>query len=111
MPGPAGSSSARLARRGSYAITVARDSQDPAFAWNGHELALADASARAGPFVVVVDGRELTIGDVYAVHPAATPINGDEATAASQCQLKLAPAWRFNLAPLGGRVLRAWASR
>jgi hypothetical protein len=36
----------------------------------------------AGPYAVTVDGRELTIGDVYAVHPAATAINADEAIAA-----------------------------
>ena len=36
----------------------------------------------AGPYAVTVDGRELTIGDVYAVHPAATTINADEAIAA-----------------------------
>lgn len=33
----------------------------------------------AGPFAVIVDDRELTIGDVYAMHPAATPINGEDA--------------------------------
>jgi hypothetical protein len=36
----------------------------------------------AGPYVVEIAGRELTIGDVYAVHPRATAINGDEAIAA-----------------------------
>ena len=36
----------------------------------------------AGPYAVTVDGRELTIGDLYAVHPAATAINADEAIAA-----------------------------
>lgn len=36
----------------------------------------------AGPHVVTVGERELMIGDVYAVHPAATPINPDEAIAA-----------------------------
>lgn len=36
----------------------------------------------AGSHAVTVSGRELTIGDVYAVHPAATAINADEAIAA-----------------------------
>ena len=36
----------------------------------------------AGPYSVEIAGRELTIGDVYAVHPQATAINGKEAIAA-----------------------------
>jgi hypothetical protein len=36
----------------------------------------------AGPYAVTIGGRELIIGDVYAVHPAATAINADEAIAA-----------------------------
>ncbi len=36
----------------------------------------------AGPYAVEIAGRELTIGDVYAVHPQATAINGHEAIAA-----------------------------
>lgn len=36
----------------------------------------------AGPYAVEVAGRELMIGDVYAAHPQATAINGDEAIAA-----------------------------
>ena len=36
----------------------------------------------AGPYAVPIAGRELTIGDVYAVHPRATAINADEAIAA-----------------------------
>lgn len=36
----------------------------------------------AGPYAVEIGGRELTIGDVYVVHPQATAINGDEAISA-----------------------------
>ena len=36
----------------------------------------------AGPYVVTVAGRELTIGDVYAVHPGAIAINADDAITA-----------------------------
>ena len=36
----------------------------------------------AGPYAVEIAGHELAIGDVYAVHPQATAINGDEAIAA-----------------------------
>lgn len=36
----------------------------------------------AGPYAVTVAGRELTIGDVYVLHPSATAINADEAVAA-----------------------------
>lgn len=36
----------------------------------------------AGPHRVTLGDRELTIGDVYAVHPAATAVNVDEALAA-----------------------------
>ena len=36
----------------------------------------------AGPHTVAIAGRELTIGDVYALHTQATAINGDEAIAA-----------------------------
>ncbi|BBY28880.1 hypothetical protein MSEDJ_29760 [Mycolicibacterium sediminis] len=35
----------------------------------------------AGPYAVEIAGRELTIGDVYALHTQATAINGDEAIA------------------------------
>ncbi|OBB73657.1 hypothetical protein [Mycobacterium sp. 852014-52144_SCH5372336] len=36
----------------------------------------------AGPYAVEIAGRELLIGDVYALHTQATAINGDEAIAA-----------------------------
>lgn len=36
----------------------------------------------AGPYAVEIAGRELIIGEVYAVHPQVTAINGDEAIAA-----------------------------
>lgn len=36
----------------------------------------------AGPYAVTAAGRELIIGDVYAVHPQATAINGEKAIAA-----------------------------
>ncbi len=36
----------------------------------------------AGLYAVEIAGHELAIGDVYAVHPQATAINGDEAIAA-----------------------------
>jgi hypothetical protein len=36
----------------------------------------------AGPYAVEIAGRELTIGDVYALHTQATAINGNEAIAA-----------------------------
>jgi hypothetical protein len=36
----------------------------------------------AGPYSVSVAGRDMVIGDVYAVHPSATAVNGDDAIAA-----------------------------
>ena len=35
-----------------------------------------------GPYAETIDGRELLIGDVYAVHPRAVILNGQEAIAA-----------------------------
>ena len=37
----------------------------------------------AGPYAVEICGRKLAIGDVYAVHPQATAINGDESDRSS----------------------------
>ncbi|MGA5540786.1 hypothetical protein ACPCIR_02955 [Mycobacterium sp. NPDC051198] len=33
----------------------------------------------AEPYAVTIDGRTLTIGDVYVIHPRATALNGDDA--------------------------------